>query len=305
VPSTVTAAFTGTIAPTATLIVAPLVTPTTVDANRPVPLNANVPAFTVVDPVNVFTPLNSNVPPLTFTNEPGVVPFRITPANVPSPSVNAVPFNVTRPLEAPSNVSNSTPAADNANVPSTVTAAFTGTIAPAATLIVAPLDTPTTVDANRPAPLNANVPTFTVVDPVNVFTPLNSNVPPLTFTNEPAPLPFRITPSNVPSPNVNSVPFNVTRPLEAPPNVSNSTPAADNANVPSTVTTASTGTIASCATVIVAPLDTPTTVDANRPVPLNANVPAFTVVDPVNVFTPLNSNVPPLTFTNDPSVVPF
>jgi hypothetical protein len=80
-------------------------------------------------------------------------------------NVNAVPFNVTRPLVALSNVSNSTADADNTNVPSTVTAAPTGTAANSPTLIVAPAATVIPVDANRPLPLNANVPAFTLVVP--------------------------------------------------------------------------------------------------------------------------------------------
>jgi hypothetical protein len=143
----------------------------------------------------VFTPLNVSVPPLTFTNDPNDDPSATTPAYVPLLNVNAVPFNVTRPLEAPPNVNNVTADADNANVPSTVTAAPTGTAAPGATLIVAPLATVIPVDANRPLPLKANVPAFTLVVPVYVFTPLNVSVPPLTFTNDPDGVPSATTPA--------------------------------------------------------------------------------------------------------------
>jgi hypothetical protein len=166
-----------------------------VDANRPLPLNANVPAFTLVVPVYVFTPLNVSVPPLTFTNEPDAVPSATTPAYVPLLNVNAVPFNVTRPLDAPPNVNNVTAPADNSNVPSTVTAAPTGTAASSPTLIVAPLATVIPVDANRPFPLNASVPSFTLVEPVYVFTPLKVSAPPLTFTNDPNAVPSATTPA--------------------------------------------------------------------------------------------------------------
>jgi hypothetical protein len=261
----------------------------------------SVPAFTPVEPVYVLAPPNVSTSLLTFTNEPAPEPSATTPPNVPLLNVNAVPFNVTNPLDAPSNVSNVAAAADNANVPSNVTTASTGTIAPAATVIVAPLDTPTTVDANRPAPLNANVPAFTVVDPVNVFTPLNSNVPLPTFTNEPGATPSANTPPNVPTPNVNAVPSTVTNPLNAPSNRNNVTAAADNANVPSTVTAAPVANAAPASTVKIAPLDTPTTVDANRPVPPNVNAPALTIVDPVYVFTALKFTPSNVSFTNAPT----
>jgi hypothetical protein len=143
----------------------------------------------------VFTPLNVSVPPLTFTNEPVPTPSATTPAYVPLLNVKAVPLNVTRPLVALSNVNNSTADADNANVPSTVTAAPTGTAASSPTLIVAPLATAIPVDAKRPLPLKANVPASTLVVPVYVFTPLNVSVPPLTFTNDPDDDPSATTPA--------------------------------------------------------------------------------------------------------------
>jgi hypothetical protein len=304
VPSTVTAAVTGTAAPPATVNVASFATDTVVEANRADPVNANVPAFTLVDPVNVLTPLKLNVPAPTFTKDPTIPPSATTPANTPPFNVNAVPSNVTNPVDAPFNVSNSAANADIANVPSTVTAAPVANAASAPTLKVAPVATVNAVDANLPVPVSANVPAFTLVDPVNVFTPLKSNVPALTFTNDPAEAPSAITPANVPLLNVNAVPSNVTRPVDAPSNVNNVTADADNASVPSNVTAAVTGTIAPDATLIVAWSATVTAVDANRPFPLNANVPAFTAVAPVNVFTPLNVNVPPLFFTNDPELVP-
>ena len=51
VPSAVTTALTGTNAPPATLNVAPLATVNPVEAKLPLPVNANVPAFTLVVPV--------------------------------------------------------------------------------------------------------------------------------------------------------------------------------------------------------------------------------------------------------------
>ena len=51
VPSAVTTALTGTNAPSATLNFAPLDTVNAVDARLPLPVNANVPAFTLVAPV--------------------------------------------------------------------------------------------------------------------------------------------------------------------------------------------------------------------------------------------------------------
>ena len=50
-PFAVTTAPTGTNAPLATLNVAPFVTLNAVDAKLPLPVNANVPAFTLVAPV--------------------------------------------------------------------------------------------------------------------------------------------------------------------------------------------------------------------------------------------------------------
>jgi hypothetical protein len=304
VPSTVTAAVTGKAAPPATVNAESFATDTVVEANRADPVNANVPAFTLVDPVNVLTPLKLNVPAPTFTNDPTDPPSATTPANTPPLNVNAVPSNVTNPVDAPFNVSNSAANDDIANVPSTVTAAPVANAASAPTLKVAPVATVNAVDAKLPVPVSANVPAFTLVEPVNVFTPLKSNVPALTFTNDPAEAPSAITPANVPLLNVNAVPSNVTRPVDAPSNVNNVTADADNASVPSNVTAAVTGTIAPDATLIVAWSATVTAVDANRPFPLNANVPAFTAVAPVNVFTPLNVNVPPLFFTKDPELVP-
>jgi hypothetical protein len=190
----------------------------------------------------VFTPLNVNVPPPTFTNEPVPVPSATTPAYVPLPNVNAVPFNVTLPLNAPSNVNNVTADADKANAPSTVTAAVTGTAAPDATLIVAPLATVIPVDAKRPLPFNANVPAFTLVVPVYVFTPLNVSVPPLTFTNDPVTIPSATTPAYVPLLNVNAVPFSVSEPVAPPSNVRRLTVLADINTVPFAVNTVSLGT---------------------------------------------------------------
>jgi hypothetical protein len=114
----------------------------------------------------VFAPLKLNVPPLTFTNEPAVAPFAIAPANVPLLSVNAVPPNVTNPVDAPFNVSNVTALAPNETVPSAVTTAPTGTVASSPTLNVAPLATVNPVDAKLPLPVNANVPALTLVAPV-------------------------------------------------------------------------------------------------------------------------------------------
>jgi hypothetical protein len=304
-PSAVNTVDAANPAPLATVNVAPLATVNAVDANRAEPVNANVPALTVVAPLYVFTPPKLNTPALTFTNEPVPdPPSAITPANVPLLNVNAVPSKLTRPLEAPSNVSNVTADAANSTVPSAITTAATGTNAPLATLSVAPFATVNAVDAKLPLPLNANVPALTVVDPVYVFAPLNSNVPPLTFTNEPPTEPSLITPANVPLLNVNAVPSNVARPLDTPSNVSNVTAEAANSTTPFAVTTAATGTNAPLATLNVAPFATVNAVDANRPLPLNASVPALTVVAPVYVFAPLNSNVPPLTFTNDPELAP-
>ena len=105
----------------------------------------------------MFVPLKLNVPALTFTNEPVGVPSATTPAYAPLLNVNAVPSNVTNPLEAPFNVSNVTALAANSTVPFAVTTAPTGTLAPPPTLNVAPLDTVIAVDARLPAPVNANL----------------------------------------------------------------------------------------------------------------------------------------------------
>ena len=166
VPSAVTTALTGTNAPSATLNVAPAATVNPVEAKLPLPVNANVPAFTLVVPVTVFTPLKLNVPALTFTSEPvPLPPFAITPANVPSFNVNAVPFKATDPV-TPFNVNNSAAVAESDNVPSTVNTADADTAAKVSTDNVAPLATLTAVDAKLPPPVNANVPALTVVDPV-------------------------------------------------------------------------------------------------------------------------------------------
>jgi hypothetical protein len=69
-PSNVTDAVTGTDAPEATVIAAPDATFTVVDAKLPPPLKTNVPAFTDVAPVNVFTPLNVTSPVVDFVNPP-------------------------------------------------------------------------------------------------------------------------------------------------------------------------------------------------------------------------------------------
>jgi hypothetical protein len=115
----------------------------------------------------VFAPLKLNVPALTFTNEPvPVPPSAIAPANVPLLNVNAVPSNLTNPVDAPFNVNNVTALAPNETVPSAVTTAPTGTVASAPTLNVAPLDTVNPVDAKLPLPVNANVPALTLVAPV-------------------------------------------------------------------------------------------------------------------------------------------
>jgi hypothetical protein len=114
----------------------------------------------------VFAPLKLNVPPLTFTNEPVDPPFAITPPNAPLLNVNAVPSNVTNPVDTPFNVNNVTTLAASSTVPSAVTTALTGTDASAPTLIVAPAATVNPVDARLPLPVNANVPAFTLVVPV-------------------------------------------------------------------------------------------------------------------------------------------
>jgi hypothetical protein len=87
--------------------------------------------------VYVLAPVRVNVPTLVFTNNPAPVPSRITPSNIPLLNVNSVPFNVTRPVDAPFNVNNVTAEADKANVPFAVTTALTGTAAPLATVSVA------------------------------------------------------------------------------------------------------------------------------------------------------------------------
>jgi hypothetical protein len=114
----------------------------------------------------VLAPLKLNVPPLTFTNEPVDPPFAITPPNAPLLNVNAVPSNVTNPVDTPFNVNNVTTLAASSTVPSAVTTALTGTDASAPTLIVAPAATVNPVDARLPLPVNANVPAFTLVVPV-------------------------------------------------------------------------------------------------------------------------------------------
>jgi hypothetical protein len=114
----------------------------------------------------VFAPLKLNVPAFAFTNAPAAAPSSITPPNVPLLSVNAVPSNVTNPVDAPFNVNNVTALAANATVPFAVTTALTGTRAPLATLSVAPSATVNAVDAKLPLPVNATVPVFTLVAPL-------------------------------------------------------------------------------------------------------------------------------------------
>ena len=194
-------------------------------------------------------------------------------------NVNAVPSNVREPVPPPFNVSNSTPDVDNNTVPSAVNTVAKGTPAVPSTDNVAPFATFKTVDAKRPLPLSTNIPAFTLVEPVYVFTPLNVNVPAPFFTNDPSVTPFAITPPKTPSLKLNVVPPSVTNPPDAPFNVKNSTPAADNANVPLAVTTAPAGNTPPGTTLNVAPEATPTTSELN--LPLNTNVPAFTLVEPV------------------------
>ena len=249
----------------------------------------------------MLAPLKLNVPTLTFTNDPEVDPLSpITPPNAPLLNVNAVPPNVTTPLDAPFNVSNSTALADNDKTPSTVTTALTGTNAPLATVKVAPAPTVTAVEAKLPLPVSASVPASTRVGPVYVFAPLKLNIPALTFTNEPADPPSSITPANVPLLNVNAVPSSVINPVDAPLIVNNVTAEAANSTVPSTVTTAFTGTAAPNPTLNVPPAATVNAVEAKLPVPVSINVPAFTLVEPVYVFAPDKFKEPKLSFTNDP-----
>jgi hypothetical protein len=104
---------------------------------------------------------------LTFTNEPvPVPPSPIAPANVPLLNVNAVPSNVTNPVDAPFNVNNSTALAANCTVPFAVTTAVTGTVASLAARNVAPAATLNAVEAKLPLPDSARVPALTVVVPV-------------------------------------------------------------------------------------------------------------------------------------------
>jgi len=114
-----------------------------------------------------------------------------------------------------------------------------------------------------------------------VFAPLKLSVPALAFTKEPAAAPSAITPPNVPLLNVNAVPSNATKPVDAPFNVNNVTALAASSTVPFAVTTALTGTKAPLATLNVAPSATVNAVDAKLPLPVNANVPPFTLVAPL------------------------
>jgi hypothetical protein len=197
------------------------------------------------------------------------------------PNVNAVPFNVTTPLVAPSTVNNSTADANNANVPSTVTAAPTGTAAPEATFITAELATVIPVDANRPLPLNVNVPSFTDVVPVYVFTPLSVRAPPLTFTNEPETEPSDITPEKFPLLKVNAVPFKFTIPPAPPDKLDNVAELAANAKLPSTVTAAPLDNAAPLPTETVAPASIVRDAEPKRPEPERTKVPDRTAVAPV------------------------
>ena len=115
-----------------------------------------------------------------------------------------------------------------------------------------------------------------------MFTPLKLSVPPLTFTNEPVPVPpSAIAPANVPLLSVKAVPSNATNPVDTPFNVNNVTALAASSTVPFAVTTALTGTDASAPTLNVAPAATVNPVDAKLPLPVNASVPALTLVAPV------------------------
>jgi hypothetical protein len=251
------------------------------DASRPAPLNASVPAFTFVDPLYVFAPLKLNVPLLAFTNEPAANPSATTPPNAPPPTVNAVPFKVTPPVPPPFNAAKVTARGDSTTEPSADSVTAPTSPAPVATVSCAPAATATSSEAKRADPLSAKIPAFTVVDPVKVFTPLNVNAPLLTFTNEPAADPSAITPPNIPLLNVNAVPPNTARPVTPPSNVSNSAAVADSVNVPSNVKAALVDNAAPDSTETSAPAATVIAADVNRAVPLNANVPASTAVAPV------------------------
>jgi hypothetical protein len=164
-PSTVNTVVAGNSAPPATVNVAPPATVTSVEDNRPDPLKSNVPAFTKVEPVYVLTPLSVNTPEPAFTNEPADVPFAITPPNVPSPTVNAVPFKATAPVTPPFKADNVTAAGDNINDPSKLITVPVDNAASVPTVNDAPDATDSPVEVSLPVPLNANVPAFTEVVP--------------------------------------------------------------------------------------------------------------------------------------------
>ena len=111
----------------------------------------------------MLDPLNVNVPAFAFSNDPE--PDN-TPAYAPDVTVNAVPFKVTAPVDAPVNVCTATAADDIVTKPSAARAVDTGIIAPFASVNEAPPNTAIDVEASDPVPVNANSPPRTVVAPL-------------------------------------------------------------------------------------------------------------------------------------------
>jgi hypothetical protein len=169
-PFAVITAPEGTVADNPKSNVAPLATVNAVEASEPA-ATVNLPPFTVVDPVNVFTPLNVRSPVPTFTNEPAATPSPITPAYVPPPIVNTVESNVKTPEPPPFNPATVIEEPKRFSAPSSPTTVPPANIPPASTVITAPVPTPTVSVAKEPDPDTVNVPPDTLNAPVNVFAP--------------------------------------------------------------------------------------------------------------------------------------
>jgi hypothetical protein len=298
-PLAVKAAVTGTAAPDVNVRFAPLKTEIAVEANRELPIRLNVPALTAVVPVKVLAPLNVNVPAVALVSDPADVPSSITPPKVPLPTVKAVPFRRTRPVEDPSNVNNVTAAGDKVIIPSAVKTVELGIVAGAKSSNAPELPTVNAVDAKEPA-LTRNTPPFTATEPVAVFTPLRSNAPAPTFTREPALDPSSITPAKLPAPTVNAVESNLNVPVPAPLRAASVTADPYRFTRPSTPNVVVADNVAPLSTRISPPTPTPIVVVTNSPPAPNVKTPSVTLNAPLNVFTPVIRTLPAPNFVKAP-----
>jgi hypothetical protein len=152
-------------------------------ANALPPLNVNVPAFTTVAPLNVFTPDNVNSPAPSFVRSyaPLTTPLSVTPlatVNVVAPESAAAPVNVNAPLFVPS---------PSANAPLNPNAFVTVLAVPPLLEIFPALNTTVPLPNAASFPTNT-APPLTVAPPLKVFVPVSVSAPLPLFTKLPLPL---------------------------------------------------------------------------------------------------------------------